>query len=231
MNKTKAFFPIVFQVLVRPTFFLLLKIFCRVEIHGRENLSSVKKAIFAPNHVGELDAVIVGSCIPFRYWNFLPMFFTSLPGEYYKDKEKFGWRSYFYKEWFFKMLGAYPIKKNVKNYSESLDRHIKILNRGYSVLIFPEGKMSEDGKAGIVHGGVAFVSDVTDTPIIPVYIKGHFRMKFSDLLFRRRKLKVHYGRPVKIKPLLSKRLDVGEDKRYREAVKELLYDFRVESTA
>lgn len=226
MNLIKVIPPFIIHAFVKPSFYLMMKFFCRLEVHGRENLLKNKKVILAPNHVNEIDAVITGSAIPLRYLRFLPIFFTSLPGEYYKDRNKFGWRSYLYKEWFFKVLGSYPIKKNVKNYAQSLEKHIKILQRGYSVLIFPEGKMGNNEEPGEVHGGVAYVAEATNSKIIPIQIKGHLKMGFLDFFLRRRKLYVYYGKPVDIKPLLERRSDQPVEIRYREAVKEMLSNFR-----
>ena len=227
MKNLRSIFTTFFQILVRPTFYLILKIFCRVEVHGAENLLSVKKVILAPNHICEFDPVTVGSCIPFRYLRYLPIFFTSLPSNYYKNKDRFGCRSYFYRqEWFFKMLGAYPVDKEKKNYEVSLKYHLEILNDGYSILMFPEGRMYKNGEKGKIRGGTAFASEKTNTPIVPVFIKISSEPSLKNFLLGKRKIKVFYGKPLLASDLLPDFNHIEKESRYREVMKKIMMDYR-----
>lgn len=228
MKNSKSIFPTFFQIIVRPIFRLILKFFSGLEVHGAKNLLLQKKVIFASNHISEADPVTVGSCIPFRYLRYLPIFFTSLPGSYYK-KERFGWRSFFYRqEWFFKMLGAYPVDKNKKNYELSLKYHLEILEEGYSVLMFPEGKMSKDGEMGRIHGGAVYLSKTTKTPIVPVYIKIDLFEKRKNFVFCRKQIKIFYGKPIEVELLFEELSHIDEGLRYREVMKTIFDDFKKE---
>jgi long-chain acyl-CoA synthetase len=76
-------------------------------------------------------------------------------------------------------------------------------DRGYSVLIFPEGEVnnSEDGQMAPFQSGIGLLAENLALPIIPIRIDGVWQMKRE----RRRlaglgEITVHIGRPVTFPP-------------------------------
>jgi hypothetical protein len=59
----------------------------------------------------------------------MPMYYVSLTKEHYQN-ERFGWRKYFYGGIFFKILGAYPAYKGIRDFQASLINHIELLENG-----------------------------------------------------------------------------------------------------
>ena len=185
--------PLFLQKMGRIVFWIIFKFFLRLEIVGnKEFLSHNKPLIFAANHTGELDPAVFALILPF-FSKFFPLYFVSNPQERYKS---FGWRSYIYGGQFFNMLGAYQIFSGRKNYAFSLQNHIKLLRKGRTVCIFPEGKRTVDGSFSKAHGGVAYLSFTTTTAVLPVSINTLYGMGWKDFFFRRKKLKVFIGTPI-----------------------------------
>ena len=56
-----------------------------------------------------------------------------------------------------------------------MDRAVEAIKRGESVLIFPEGKLSKDGKLSEFQPGFLMLARLTDAPVIPLAISGGYR--------------------------------------------------------
>jgi len=173
-------------------FFIL---FVRIQIQGAQNLKDIsgKPLLLASNHVSELDAVFIRSCLPF-FWKGSPMFYVSRPPHFYK--KGFSWRRYVYGGKLFKMWGAYPAYKGSHVYNESLRDIEKILKKGNTFVIFPEGKRSFDGTVHEAHGGVGYLSHATQCPVVPMRIKGFEYANIKTLLTRKHTVTVCYGKPI-----------------------------------
>lgn len=185
--------PFILQTFVWiPTWFVLA-FFGRFHKFGKENLKGLSRGvIFASNHGSELDPILVPASLdPFSA--VMPIFYVAREREFY---EKDGFSKYIYGGFWFKLWGAYPAYTGKKDYAFSLQEHIKILNAGKSILMFPEGEKSKNGDVGNGKGGVAFLSHATGVPIVPVAMNGHFKMRPIDFLLRRRSLAINYGKPI-----------------------------------
>lgn len=185
--------PLFLQKFIWIPTWVLLRFFGRLEIRGLENLAELKtNAIFACNHTSEMDVLLVPSSLPF-FSRFSPIFYTSLEHKYYSHV---GWRKVFYGGNFFKIWGAYAVKRGLENYGEALFRQINIINDGGNICFFPEGRITRDGNLQEAKGGVAYLAYSTGVPIVPVYLGGAYQISAVDLFLRRRKLSISYGKPM-----------------------------------
>ena len=182
----------------------LMKIFCSLEIKGSENVENVKgNMIIASNHISELDPMLIVSCLPF-FSKHIPLYFVSLLKKEYPN----GWRKLLYGGDFFRLMGAYPAYLGLKNYRESLKHHLKLISEGKNIVIFPMGKMHFEDGTGKAKGGAIFLAKENNLPIIPVSIRGIERLTFTDVLLRKRKLTVKFGKPIKLEDLLQEMCDI-----------------------
>ncbi len=173
---------------------ILLHLFCSFEIQGRENLQGLRQAIFACNHAGELDPIVLTATnVPFG--RFTPMFYVGAPDREFNDN-LFGWRKHLYKSWFFRSWGSYPIRRGEHDYAKALMAHTKIVSDGYSMCVMPAGGTTNDGLIRAGTGGVAYLLHTTGVPVVPVYIGGTFNTPPSVFLSGRRKISVSFGKPV-----------------------------------
>jgi 1-acyl-sn-glycerol-3-phosphate acyltransferase len=150
-----------------------------------------KQYVICANHSCELDPFLIACAMPLSK---LPMFTVTVRRQYY---QRFGWKSIFMGGFLFKLIGGVPIIKHQQNYQIALGSHLKILKKGYSVLIFPEGKVNTGVNHGVAHGGCAYLASKSRLPVLPVHISGTNGLSFSDLLFRRRKVSLIIGKPIK----------------------------------
>lgn len=191
-----------FQIILGVPARIIFKFFIHLSPVGRENLlkTTGKGIIFAPNHTGELDALVVRSAMPF-FSKVAPLFFVSRVPEYYKDMSSF--RKHLYGGDFFRFGGAYPAYQGQKDYSRSLRNHINLLKQGKSVLIFPEGRMSQSGELGKARGGLGYLSHQLRLPVIPVLIEGTHKIGFWNFILRRRTVRVVFGEPLSPEELFT----------------------------
>lgn len=202
IEKFFLFTPFFLQTAIWPITRPLFKFFLHLKIEGLENLKNLDPGVvFVANHSSELDPVIVPASLPFLS-KFMPMFYTSRPRDFYQNS---GWRQIFYGGTIFKLWGAHSVISGHKDYGVSLSRHIYIVQHGHSVLIFPEGKTTTTGNVMIeeARGGVAFLSEKTELPIIPIFIENLWRISFSDFICRRRHVRVVFGKPMYARDLFE----------------------------
>ena len=192
MKKGYAIPPLVFQWFIRLCTLLVFKSLTKLEVKGIENLSTHRGSlIFASNHTSEWDGPLIRSVLP-MFSRFGPMFYVSREKSFYTRS---GWRKLIYGGFLFRLLGAYSVSVGHRDYEVSLANHIKILEDGFSVNIFPEGKRTMDGTLGEGRGGAVYLSLRTRTPIVPVGITGLFKFGDCSLFYEKRRVAVSFGIP------------------------------------
>lgn len=171
------------QIFFRIYFFL----YHRASIKGLPRLKKFlaghggKPVILASNHESYLDPPLIGMLFPnpirFIAWDGLfkvPIFAALL-----------------------RALGAVPVNQQNKNIAASLLRDtMEFIKSGYSVLIFPEGERSPDGKLMPFEGGVSLISSKTRTPIVPVWVETFEAYPLSKKIPRPRRVAVEFGEPI-----------------------------------
>lgn len=187
----------------------VLKFFFRFEVHGKENLENQKSPlIVAFNHVSWLDPIFVYAAVPLNS-KVTPIHFAA----YYKV-----YRMFFP---IFTMAGAFPVKRGV-GLEKTLAKGITILKKGGTVGIAPEGKRRHLGRRRKGRRGAAFLALKTNTLILPVYIQGALGFKVLEMLLRKNKITVKFGKPfglpvqsAKARPDLIKYSNFIMDKIYQ----------------
>ncbi len=192
MKKTTLILPYLIQKIHYILFFVVYKIFMRLEVKGLGNLETEPGPfIFAMNHTHEADATTFPLMLPFWSRHF-PLFFVANSAEKYKT---FGWRGFFYGGRFFNALGAYSVFSGHQNYAHALQSHEEILKKGYSVCIFPEGKRTPDGKLGPARGGLGYLAYATGAKVVPVAVQGFYNLSLADFFLDRAKVTLSVGEP------------------------------------
>jgi long-chain acyl-CoA synthetase len=70
-------------------------------------------------------------------------------------------------------------------------------DEGYSVLVFPEGRRTSDGKLSPFRSGIGMLASRLDVPVVPMRIHGLYDMKLAGRkIARRGELRVVIGKPV-----------------------------------
>ncbi len=192
--------PLILQWLIWPVVRPAFWFFGRFQVRGLENLKNLPPGvIFASNHTGELDAILIPAALPF-FSRFRPFFYTSREQSFYKTS---GWRQAFYGGSLFKLLGAYPILPGKHNYELSLATHIRIAKLKQSIIIFPEGKAGHKEIMNEGKGGVAYIAHATNKPIVPIAIYGTYDLRKKEFYGRKKQLVLSFGAPIYSQELFS----------------------------
>jgi 1-acyl-sn-glycerol-3-phosphate acyltransferase len=75
--------------------------------------------------------------------------------------------------WFFALVGAIPMSAGRLGH-DGLRRAAAHLKRGHAVALFPEGRLSRDGRPGPAQRGVGYLARRTGVPVLVAAIEGSF---------------------------------------------------------
>ncbi len=143
-------------------------------IIGKENIITNEPVVFTPNHQSYFDIPSLLSAIN------IPVAFISK-----KETLKIPVISTAILE-----LNSIPLdRSNIKEAAKSILEAIKILKSGQSMVIFPEGTRSKDGKVHDFKAGAFKIATKPKVPIIPVSIVGardvfeanNYKIKKNDI--------------------------------------------------
>jgi len=189
---------IVEYALMRPA--VLLLGWPRVE--GRENLRKVQGPLLViSNHVGDVDPGFVLTALPARFRHRLA---TATGGEALEalrspspDRNFFA-RIYDRAQWFLgvSLLNLFPLPRE-SGFRKSFAYAGEAVDRGYSILVFPEGKHTTDGKMNPFRSGIGLLAQNLGIPVLPMRIDGLFEYKHAGKKFAPPgKIKVKIGKPI-----------------------------------
>jgi len=172
-----------------PTFWALMEIFgsFRQVYHyeGLENIPKEGAVLLLGNHVSWLDWIFIQLPLKRRI-NFM------------MDRDIYNWKFF---HAFFKAGESIPVSPKASK-DAFKEAHQRLL-QGRIVGLFPEGKISKDGRLGRFHRGYELIQTDYDGMIIPFFIDGVFGSSFSKykpktgkMFFRRRKIRVYFAKPI-----------------------------------
>jgi long-chain acyl-CoA synthetase len=71
------------------------------------------------------------------------------------------------------------------------------IDRGHSVIVFPEGRRTTDGEMSAFRAGIGILAQQLKVPVVPMRIDGLFPLKKEERRFARQgELRVILGEPV-----------------------------------
>lgn len=170
-------------------------VFCRVKIEGKENLRAVNSPlIIAPNHKSYYDHFFILFAVLLYAPRLLPIRAVAANWLFQKPILRFLLQNLF---------GAYRLRKE-GSLDVSLRDALKVLRRGLTVAIYPEGRLVPEKRVGEFKKGAAYLAETTGTAILPVALRGLEHTTFLSLLFGRRTITVVCGTPFSAKPEKSR---------------------------
>lgn len=170
-------YPILFP-LVR----LILRVLGRLHSSGEHNVPRRGPLIYCPNHLSDSDPPTLFVTVPRRAWFLAKTELFDIP----------------VLGWFFGHFQGIPIKRDSADRT-ALKRAEAVLKRGQPLIIFPEGRLSQDGRLQRIQPGAALLSVRTGAPIIPVGLANTNQVLPYGLLmprFSRDTVTVTFGAPI-----------------------------------
>lgn len=162
--------------------FLFKILFIKVQSEGSEKIESNTNYLFMSNHSSLFDIPLLEAYIP-----------TFVRGV--EALRQFKWPVY---GWAVRRLGNIPIdRKNIHASIKSMKRTEKILKKGKSIIILPEGHRTLDGNLGSFKKLPFHLAKQAGVPIIPIGLSGLFRLKHKgSWLIQPRPVKIKFGQPI-----------------------------------
>src|SRR5438309_8849780 len=95
------------------------------------------------------------------------------------------------------LFNVFPLPQ-LSGFRESFAFAGELVDRGYSVLVFPEGHHTTDGRIRPFRSGIGLLANNLGIPIVPLRIKGLFELKQAGKRFARPyTVSVKIGPPVR----------------------------------
>jgi long-chain acyl-CoA synthetase len=175
-------------------------------IEGRENLADVAGPVLVIcNHIDDVDVGFVQMALPGRLRHRLA---TATGGEALEvlrtpppDRGLFA-KTYDRVQWILgvALLNLFPLPRQAA-FLKSFSYAGECVDRGYSVLVFPEGHHTTDGKMRPFRSGVGLLANQLRIPVVPMRIDGLFEVKQAERKFTAPgKICIRIGAPVRFDP-------------------------------
>jgi long-chain acyl-CoA synthetase len=186
-------------VLLRPAVFLL----GWPRIVGRENLHGIQGPVLVIcNHIGDVDVGFVHTALPAHLRHKIA---TATGGEALEalrtpatTRSLFA-RMYDPVKWALgvSLLNLFPLPR-AAGFRRSFAYAGESVDRGYAVLVFPEGHHTPDGKLRPFRSGIGLLAHNLRIPVVPMRIDGLFELKREGKKFARPyQITVKIGAPIR----------------------------------
>jgi 1-acyl-sn-glycerol-3-phosphate acyltransferase len=167
-----------------------LSVFKKFDVGNAGRIPSAGPVIFVANHTTAYDPLCLQAASKHRLIQFM------MAKEYYEKKPL---------NWVFKWLKVIPVNRS-GNDTASIRTALRSLNEGACIGMFPEGKISDDGRMNEGRQGVALLALMSKATVVPAYIQGTspYAGMVNDFLLRNR-VTLYFGRPIRFDDLAGKR--------------------------
>ncbi len=189
-------------LLMRPAVFLL----GWPKIVGRENLREVEGPVLVvSNHIDDVDMGFILAALPARFRHHLAAaaggeameaLRTPPPtrGFFQRMNDRIAWTLGA------ALLNIFPLPREA-GFRESFAYAGDAVNRGYSILVFPEGRHTTTGEILLFRAGIGILANSLQIPIVPTRIDGLYELKKAGKKFAPpHKITVRIGCPVQFPP-------------------------------
>jgi len=173
----------IFQYILYPFISVLYK----RKVYGEENLKNLKTPfVLAVNHSSNMDTFAILYSLPLKLRQRITVMMSI---EYHFNHffyHKGSWPRRFIEAAGFYLLvnlaiNACPLSRT-HGFKQIMENIGGLLNKGWSVLIYPEGRVTTDGKIKKFESGVGIIASDMKVPVVPARIYGLFDMLHHGIL-------------------------------------------------
>jgi long-chain acyl-CoA synthetase len=180
-----------------------IMVMARPKIVGRERLKNFHgPALIISNHIAQIDIGFLMAALPMRLRNRLGV---AMQGEQLKAMRHPPKEWFFLKRWWEQLqygliaafFNVFSMPQRAK-YREAFRYAGELADRGYNVVIFPEGRRTETGEMAPFRSGIGLLATQLNLPVIPMRIDGLFPFKIAKKHYAPpHAVQVHIGNPVR----------------------------------
>jgi long-chain acyl-CoA synthetase len=174
----------------------------RATVIGNERLSDVTgPVLFVSNHITMVDAALILVALPARFQH---RFAIAMEGEVLRSWRNppagSSWlrRAVSLAKYFLvvSLFNVFPLPQK-SGFRKSFAFAGETMDRGYSVLVFPEGARTKDGEMKSFMEGIGLLAKKLNVRIVPARIDGLYELKKENKKFARKgQVRVKIGEPV-----------------------------------
>ncbi|HET6975801.1 MAG TPA: AMP-binding protein [Pyrinomonadaceae bacterium] len=184
--------PFVYQIFLLP----LTLIMCRVRVVDKERLATLdpsKPVLFIANHVTDVDAGLILSALPFRWRRRLAI---AMSGEYLRDWRFGGLKAKIAYALAAGLFNVFSLPRQ-SGFRQSFTYAGEAVDRGWSILIFPEGTETKDGNMQPFKAGIGLLASELNVTVVPIKLDGLFELKGQHQYFiKPGTVSVTFGDPI-----------------------------------
>lgn len=171
--------------------FPALRLFAHTKVYGSENLKGKGPHIFAANHASHMDTPLLLAALPLRLRLRVRV---AAAADYFFTRR---WKGTLVSI----LLNAFPFERKGAGCAASLAQAQQLPGTGYSLLIFPEGTRTKDGRLQSFKWGVGKLALTESVCVIPTWIEGtHAALPKGARWPRRQQIVIRFGAPLSFTP-------------------------------
>jgi long-chain acyl-CoA synthetase len=173
------------------------------------------------NHVIYLDVGFVLASLPLRFRHRLAV---AMGGERLTEMRRPPGEWFFLRRWLNRinyflvvsLFNVFPLPKR-SGFRESFRFAGDLADRGWSILVFPEGDLTPDGKLQPFRAGIGLLAKNLELPVVPIRIDGAYEVREAHSRFNRPgRIRVLIGEPVEF-PASSEPEEIARELEQRVA--------------
>ena len=196
---------------LRTAFYCLLIVpfvylMCWPRVRGREKLPKQSTPLlFIANHISMVDPGMILFALPWRFKHRLAI---AMAGERLRSirqrREGSNWFSRLFDPIKYLLVvtvfNVFPLPQK-SGFRRSFSYAGEAADRGFSVLVFPEGRTTDDGQMKPFMSGIGLLTENLNLPVVPIKIEGLFNLTKQRRYFSRPgTVTVTFGEPVQFPP-------------------------------
>jgi long-chain acyl-CoA synthetase len=194
-----------------------IMVMARPRVIGLERLKDFRgPALIISNHIAQIDIGFLMAALPMHLRNRLGV---AMQGEQLRSMRHPPKNWFFLKRWWEQLqyvliaafFNVFSLPQRAK-YRESFRFAGELADRGYSVVIFPEGRRTETGEMAPFRSGIGLLATQLNLPIIPMRIDGLIKFKIA---------KKHYAPPYAVQVKIGEPVSFEPSADPEEIAKEL----------
>lgn len=149
---------------LQPPTLAVLDLLAPAVVYGREALDALKgPVLLAANHTSHLDTPVILHALPHTRRRYVAV---AAAADYFFTRPRLGAMAAL-------LFGAVPFARG-RNAWVSLNECAGLLGAGWSILLYPEGTRTTNGRIGPFRPGVGFLAVEAGIPVVPIRTEGLF---------------------------------------------------------
>jgi long-chain acyl-CoA synthetase len=182
----------------------LARVFAWITVDGRQHLQGLQgPVIFAANHQSHMDTPVILAALPLKWRTRVATamakeFFKAhfFPGQFTRQEWLTNSLNYWLSAAFF---NAFPLPQREAGARQTLRYAGELIDEGYSILLFPEGKRTEQGEINAFRPGIGMMASKLGVPVVPVRLEGVDRvLHHTWKMARPGRVRVSFGPPMRL---------------------------------